>query len=62
MIHLQGSVMAFIKSKKKGKLLLLTDIALDNFNNGKELTLNVSVNESGMLFMSFIKFRKIFQR
>jgi len=34
-----GSVMAFIKSKNKGKTLIvdLPDIALDNFNNGKEL-------------------------
>ena len=34
-----GSVMAFIKSKNKGKTLIvdLPNIALDNFNNGKEL-------------------------
>ena len=36
-----GSVMAFIKSKNKGKTLIvdLPNIALDNFNNGKEALL-----------------------
>ena len=33
--------MAFIKSKNKGKTLIvdLPHVALDNFNNGKELVL-----------------------